>query len=102
MCKYRLLIFDLDDTLFDYKKTEISALKKTLECLGIPYDEKYYQLYKNANNEAKKMVDNYILNLPSFRRHRASSFLNSINKSDVSISRFISLMLVVHPVSNTT
>ncbi len=93
MCKYRLLIFDLDDTLFDYKETEILALKKTLECLNIPYTEEYYQLYRKANNEAKKMVDNYILNFPLFRHHRVSSFLNSINKSDVSINHFISLML---------
>lgn len=39
--KYRLLLFDLDDTLVDYQETEDEALKKTYE--------KYFRNYTECN-----------------------------------------------------
>ncbi len=32
--KYELVLIDLDDTLFDYSKTEDSAFRKTFEKMG--------------------------------------------------------------------
>ena len=37
--KYNTLIFDADDTLFDFKASEMEALEKTLIGYGIDYDK---------------------------------------------------------------
>ena len=39
---YKILIFDADDTLFDFKLSEKEALKKSIEYYGIEYIEEYH------------------------------------------------------------
>jgi len=47
---YTHLIFDLDETLLDFKKTERVALSKTMYDYNIPYDETFHlPLYKKIN-----------------------------------------------------
>ncbi len=51
MRKYKTLIFDADDTLFDFVASEKMALKMTLEHYGVQCTEETYQLYRQINNE---------------------------------------------------
>lgn len=51
MKKYKTLILDADDTLFDFKESEKMALKITLEGYGVSCDEETYQLYRQINME---------------------------------------------------
>ncbi len=39
---YEVIIFDADETLFDFKKSERYALKNTMIEFGIDYDENYH------------------------------------------------------------
>ncbi len=47
---YTHLIFDLDETLLDFKKTERVALSKTMQDYNLPYNEDFHlPLYKKIN-----------------------------------------------------
>lgn len=48
---YSWLLFDADDTLFDFPKAEAKALRQTLEALGLPYLEAYGPIYSNYNQQ---------------------------------------------------
>ncbi len=47
--KYTWLLFDADDTLFDFPKAESNALRWTFEQLRLPYFSGYAQIYKRCN-----------------------------------------------------
>lgn len=48
--KYELILFDADETLFDFKKSERVALENTIRNLGYDYDEAYHlSTYKEVN-----------------------------------------------------
>jgi HAD superfamily hydrolase (TIGR01549 family) len=93
--KYQLIVFDIDDTLFDYKATETSALKTVCSNYGIDcHFDDIYKKYKNANNEAKVIIGGLGAdNLDEFRRVRATLFLKSIGRSDISVSAFVETYL---------
>ena len=53
--KYKLLLFDADETLFDFKKAERYAFLKTLEDFKINYDkEECMKIYHDINSEIWK------------------------------------------------
>lgn len=47
--KYGAIVFDFDNTLFDYEKTEKEALKKVCEYLMIIYTPKLYDAFHKIN-----------------------------------------------------
>lgn len=89
MSKYNLIIFDLDDTLFDYKATELQALKKACSTLNIEFNKEIYNIYKKANKKAKETVPNYLLKIDDFRNKRTEIFFDLLNRTDCSCDIFI-------------
>lgn len=75
MNRYKLLIFDLDDTLFDYKATEKNAVAEACKSVGLQFTESIYKDYKRANSKAKISFPEYIDYLEQFREVRACHFL---------------------------
>ncbi|MDX8335981.1 HAD family hydrolase [Candidatus Cetobacterium colombiensis] len=56
--KYKVLIFDADDTLFDFKASEREALEKTLIGYDIDYSEDYHlKIYKDINGKIWKELE---------------------------------------------
>ncbi|MEF9958716.1 MAG: YjjG family noncanonical pyrimidine nucleotidase [Niameybacter sp.] len=50
--KYEIILFDADETLFDFKKTERYALEKTFEHFAIPYEASYHlEIYGAINKK---------------------------------------------------
>lgn len=49
--KYNTLLFDADDTLFDFRKSEAAALRQTLAALKIPFQPEYDPLYAACNQQ---------------------------------------------------
>lgn len=49
--KYKILLFDADDTLYDYDKAETFALRKMFEHFNIEYKEDYRGVYKKINTQ---------------------------------------------------
>lgn len=90
MKTYKLIIFDLDDTLFDYVQTEKIAVIKTCNLLGINSVEDIYAQYKKANGFAKKeykVLSN--TNIKQFRELRAIKFLSLIHWEGINPNMFI-------------
>jgi len=53
--KYEVIIFDADETLFDFKKSEREAIKNSMIEFNIDYDEKYHlEIYSKINSEIWK------------------------------------------------
>ena len=49
--KYTWLLFDADDTLFDFLRAETNALKWTLEQAGLPFQPEFTGLYSRFNQQ---------------------------------------------------
>ena len=43
------ILFDLDDTLFDFHAAEKKAIKRTFETLGVPATEEVLKRYSQIN-----------------------------------------------------
>ncbi len=48
---YTWLLFDADDTLFDFPRAEANALQWTLEQLGLPNTPAYFEIYSRCNKQ---------------------------------------------------
>lgn len=72
--KYEIIIFDADDTLFDFKKSEREAFKNTMLEFNINYDENYHlKIYQDINNLIWKefeqgLITQEILKIERFKR----------------------------------
>ena len=49
--KYKNILFDLDDTLLDFVKSEARALQQVFEQYNIPYTKEHIRKYKEINHE---------------------------------------------------
>jgi 2-haloacid dehalogenase len=71
--RYELLLFDADDTLFDFAKCEENALELTFIHHGHVYNKENHDLYKKVNQALwkeyeQKLVDKETLKTERFRR----------------------------------
>lgn len=72
--RYEVLIFDADETLFDFKKSERVAFKNTMIEFNIEYDENYHlKIYQSINTVIWKefeegLITQKELNIERFRR----------------------------------
>ncbi len=55
--KYKWLLFDADDTLFDFGLAEELAIKLTFEAFGLPTDKEYIEIYSKINDSLWKMLE---------------------------------------------
>lgn len=52
--KYAWLLFDADDTLFDFPRAEANALRWTLEQSGLPFRPEFFAIYSHCNQQVWK------------------------------------------------
>ncbi len=55
--KFRIVLIDADDTIFDFKKAEYSAFKKTLNSFGADCTDKDVEVYSNINLSCWKELE---------------------------------------------
>ena len=90
MNRYNLIIFDLDDTLFDYKETEKYAIIKACEKFCIIFKGDLYSQYKKANNIIRKEYDTITWNnIQQFRDSRVKMFFSLIKTSNINPKDFV-------------
>lgn len=72
--KYEVIIFDADETLFDFRKSEREALKNTMLGFDIQYDEAHHlKIYSEINTAVWKefeagLIEQSTINAERFRR----------------------------------
>ncbi len=79
--KYSTLLFDLDDTLFDFRKTEAEALRCTLETLGIPFSPDHIQTYAACNQQVWKEFERGEISSEELRVKRFVLFFEKIGQT---------------------
>lgn len=55
--RYTWLLFDADDTLFDYPKAEAKALQWTFEQVGLPFQSDYLPAYHKHNSQVWRELE---------------------------------------------
>ncbi|MCP4176297.1 MAG: noncanonical pyrimidine nucleotidase, YjjG family [bacterium] len=86
--KYKWLLFDADDTLFDFEKAELFALKETLKYFKINYSSTLHNKYKQINNELFSKLEQGFITSNELKTKRfeflSSEFNMNLNSGTVS------------------
>ena len=81
MIKFKLLIFDADNTLFDYDYAENYALRMSLAAFDVPWQADYLEHYRKINSQAWQDYERGKLSRDNLRTERFRNFVNRINVS---------------------
>lgn len=78
--RYPWILFDADDTLFDFKRSARHALARTLEDFEIAVEETHFQAYETINHEAWLAFERQEITAVQLRRLRFERFLEAIGE----------------------
>lgn len=78
--KYEIIIFDADETLFDFKKSERDALKNTILDFDIDYDENHHlKVYKDINTAIWKELEDGLITQKKLKIERFKRLSDKLN-----------------------
>lgn len=77
--KYPWLLFDADDTLFDYQAAEAHALQVVFAHFQIPFLPNYAQVYANINHHYWQKFEAGTISLVDLRNVRFHDLLEELN-----------------------
>lgn len=77
---YRWILFDADNTLFDFDRAEADALRKTLEETGITFRSGYLDLYNLINRKCWRAYEEGTLPKERLRFRRFELFMDEIGE----------------------
>lgn len=83
--KYKMIIFDADETLFDFSKSEKFAFRKAMEESNLSFEEEYFLTYKRINIEIWQEFEKGLITQKELKIDRFKRFLNKI---DVTIDAY--------------
>jgi 2-haloacid dehalogenase len=75
---YTWLLFDADDTLFDFPRAEANALRWTLEQAGLPFETPYFEIYSRFNLQVWKEFERGEVTSTELRTKRFRLFFDEI------------------------
>lgn len=79
--KYDLIIFDADETLYDFKKSEKTALESTMCDFNLDYDEEYHlEIYKEINSAVWKELEKGLITQKELNVLRFQRMLERLGK----------------------
>lgn len=81
--KYQLIIFDMDDTLFDYDKTEEFALREAFRSLSMQYYNDYLSVFRKINRNIWSEYENKTNNFVDLKLKEWRFFLMKQHLSQV-------------------
>ena len=81
MTKYKWLLFDADDTLFDYGKAEVGALRKTFEQAGAKFEPEYLPAYQQINQQIWREFEQGRISAEALRVKRFELLFEAIGVS---------------------
>ncbi len=94
--KYTTLLIDLDETLFDFSKSEKFAIDKLMEKYNIPVTEENRRLYSAINDEKWKKLERGELTRQQLFHERFAGFLKKTgvtadtDEANLSYMKFLS------------
>ncbi len=78
--KYKVILFDADETLFDFKKAEKEAFKNTMIDFGIDYDESYhFNTYEEINSAIWKELEQGLITQEKLKTERFRRFIDRLD-----------------------
>jgi putative hydrolase of the HAD superfamily len=78
--KYEIIIFDADETLFDFKKSEKDAFKNTMIEFDIEYDENHHlKIYHDINSAIWKEFEQGLITQEKLKVERFRRFSDTLN-----------------------
>ena len=78
--KYKVILFDADETLFDFKKAEREAFKNTMIDFGIDYDESYhFNTYEEINCAIWKELEQGLITQEKLKTERFRRFIDRLD-----------------------
>ena len=80
--KYEVILFDADETLFDFKKSEREAFRKAMIDMGIEYDEDYH--FKIYHERKTKAHWRYCYGIHEIRSRRAFQMPSHTGRQEIS------------------
>lgn len=79
---YDIILFDADDTLFDFKSSEKEAFKNTILDFNIDYDENYhFNMYRQINSAIWLELENGLITQEKLKVERFKRFINALGAS---------------------
>ncbi|MBI1224148.1 MAG: noncanonical pyrimidine nucleotidase, YjjG family [Bacteroidetes bacterium] len=78
--RYNWILFDADDTLFDFKRSARYALGQTLNDFKIDVTESNFQIYENINHEVWLAFERQEINALELRKIRFERFLEAVGE----------------------
>ena len=78
--KYEIILFDADETLFDYKKSEKDAFKNTMLEFDIEYDENHHlKIYQSINTAIWKEFEGGLITQKKLKVERFKRLSDKLN-----------------------
>ncbi|MCT4596210.1 MAG: YjjG family noncanonical pyrimidine nucleotidase [Anaeromicrobium sp.] len=80
--KYKVILFDADETLFDFKKTEEYAFERTIKEFNINYDREYhFKTYKIINKNIWNELEKGLIGPKKLKVERFNRLKQKLNLS---------------------
>lgn len=80
--KYEIILFDADETLFDFKKSERNAFKNTMFEFNIDYDENHHlKIYHDINSSIWKEFEEGLISQEKLKVERFKRLSANLNIS---------------------
>ncbi len=99
MAKYYCILFDADNTLFNFDAAENKALAETLVNYGIEPDAETVQTYRSINEELWRQLEKGQISREKLMNERFTRFLKAINAAGdgTEMNRYYLEQLSTHP-----
>ena len=85
MTRYKHLLFDADETLFDFKTGEKCAFREALGAISMPYSETGYSLYHDINDGLWKALERGEITRDRLKIKRFEDYFSAVG-ADVSLA----------------
>lgn len=79
---YQWILFDADNTLLDFSRSEREALQLAFEDAGLPFDDAHHALYHRINKACWEAFERGKLGKESLRTRRFELFFEAIGREE--------------------
>lgn len=76
---YSHILFDMDDTIFDFQQAQLVSFKCVLKKYDVPFSLEAYQCYENINHNLWQQFDAGILSKDRVQNERFVRFFDAMN-----------------------